>query len=117
MKSLTNESLITLLGYTINKGTSEQLDKVVANTKGFEQIKKHIVNLSDMLKTHKSYITLSNSQNYLKIKSKATCPEIVKNTHQIIHEWAKKYKIELKKVLNKDTYYIVGQLKPLYASK
>ena len=118
MKNLSVEALITLLGHSTNKGTKDKVEKVVANTKGFEQIKKHIVHLNDALKAHKSYITLSNTYDYFKIKTKASSPEIVKNTHHIIHQWAQKYKIEIKKVLNKDTYYIIGQqAKPLYISK
>ncbi len=118
MRNLSVEAFITLLGHSINKGTKDKVNRIIANTKGFEQIKKHIVHLNDTLRAHKSYVTLSNSYDYFKIKTKASSPEIVKSTHQIIQNWAQKYKIEIKKSLNKNTYYIIGQqVKPLYASK
>ncbi len=109
MKNMANESLLTLFGYSINDASKTHIKRVVHNTKGFERIKKHIVNLNDTLKPHRSHITLSNSKDYLKIKirsiSSMTQPSHI---NEIIHNWATKYKIELQKVKNKDTYYIVG---------
>jgi c-di-AMP phosphodiesterase-like protein len=108
MIHFTNEALLTQLGYSVNEATLAQMDRIVKNTKGFEHLQKHIISLNDALKPHKAYIALSNSHDFFKIKNEAKSAEIVKEVDEMIHKWAEKYKVKLKKVDKKETYYIVG---------
>ncbi len=104
-----NEALLTQLGYNTNGGTREKIKKIIKNTRGFENIQRRILNLSNMLKPYKSYITLSNSEDFLKIKFDSLSSAMhIDEAKNIIHKWADKYNIELKKAEAKEIYYIVG---------
>ncbi len=111
MRNLETDGLLKQLGYSVNIGTIGQLEKIINNTKGFSHIKKHILPLNDELKIHQSYIAMSNTVDMLKIKSEATNHEIKKEVRTIINKWATKYKVDLEKVANKETYYIKGFLR------
>ena len=112
MKHLENEGLLKQLGYSVNDGTTRQIEKIIKNTEGFSHIERHLVPLNDELRKHKSYVAMSNSVDNFKIKNEATSKEIRAEVTEIIHKWANRYKIELEKVNNKETYYIKGFLKP-----
>jgi hypothetical protein len=105
MIDLPNEGLLQQLGYTPNPATLSKLDDIKENTNGFEDFDKHIINLNDVLKQHDTYVGISNSHDYLKIKSKAPSTE----SEEIIHNWANKYKVEVAKLDGTDTYYILGK--------
>jgi hypothetical protein len=105
MIDLPNEGLLKQLGYTPNPAMLSKLDNVIENTKDFEVFDKHIINLNDILKQHDSYVGISNSHDYLKIKSKSSSKE----AEEIIHNWADKYKVDLAKLDGTDTYYILGK--------
>ncbi|MDR3178089.1 MAG: hypothetical protein LBT96_03795, partial [Campylobacteraceae bacterium] len=53
------------------------------------------------------FVALSSSHDFLKIKNQAS-GELAAQTNEIIGNWAKKYKIEIEKVPNKETFYIKG---------
>ena len=109
MIHLDSEALLKQLGYnSVSDALKVQMNKIIANTKGFELIEQHIIPFNDNLKPHKSHIALSNSKDYLKIKIEVQSPEIIKDTKEMIVRWAKKYKVDLEKVENKETYYILG---------
>ena len=109
MTAVSNEGLLTQLGYPVNDSTEEKLERVIENTKDFEHIgARHIISLNDTLKTHLSYIGMSNSHDYFKIKNEAQTQEIKDEVDQIIQKWSQKYKVQLEKVDGKDTYYILG---------
>jgi len=103
----TAEALLTQLGYSINESVLAQMQRIIKNTKGFDVIEKHIVQLNDALKPFRAYIAMSNSNDYLKIKNESDENSRDK-VNEMIKEWAKKYKIEIKKVEGKETYYIIG---------
>jgi hypothetical protein len=52
---------------------------------------------------------MSNSHSYLKLKSDSKDPVEVEDFESIIKAWAEKYKVELQKVENKNTYYVIGK--------
>ncbi len=104
----TVEAMLTQLGYTINESVKKQMENIINNTKNFMDIQKHIVQLNDALKPFQAYIAMSNSNNYLKIKNESP-KESLQKVDEMIHEWAKKYKIDLQKVEGKETYYILGK--------
>ncbi len=112
MKHMENDGLLKQLGYTITDGTTKQIEKIIENTNGFSHIERHLVPLNDEIQKHKSYIAMSNSVDKFKIKNEAMSPEIREEVTEIIYKWANKYKIDLEKVNNKETYYIKGFLKP-----
>jgi len=104
---LTNDALLTQLGYNVTDNTLKDLEIIEKNTAGFENIRNHIVALNDHLKVLDGYIAMSNTNPYLKIKLISTKKEEIEAGLEEIHKWAKKYKVELKKV-NDKTFYIIG---------
>ncbi len=104
----TVEAMLTQLGYTINESVKSQMENIIRNTKSFLDIQKHIVQLNDALKPFQAYVAMSNSNYYLKIKNESGS-ESLKEVDEMINNWAKKYKINLKKVDGKETYYILGK--------
>lgn len=102
------EAILNQLGYTPNEALREQLKRIEANTAGYEKIIKHILDLHEALKTDESYVALSNSNDYFKIKIDATSEMSAANALEKINHFADKYKVELQKVEGKPTYYILG---------
>jgi hypothetical protein len=107
---LTPEALLAQLGYTKTEQTLKQINDIIANTNGFDKFSQHIPSFNDALAVEKAFIAMSNSENYLKIK----CEEDINADNlsaftELVKHWADKYKVELKKVDNKNTYYIIGQ--------
>jgi inactivated superfamily I helicase len=105
---MNSEGFLTQLGYSVNSMLLEQFKRIEANTKDIEKIKKHIIHLHDLLKPFDSYVAMSNSEDYLKIKIEATNSDKIEELKNKIINWAKKYKVNLKKVDGKNTYYIVA---------
>lgn len=107
---LNAESLLKQLGITEVDNALAQAEKVISNTKGFDKFSKHIISLNDFLKHVSGFIALSNKKDYLKIKcdEDVNSPEIVKEFHDKVNDWAVKYKVELEKVPAKEVYYILG---------
>jgi len=105
----TAENLLNMLGFSVTLHSKEAVKRIIKNTNGFNKFAKHIVSLNDSLKHMDAFIAPSNSKEYLKIKLKNdVSQEIVKEFEDKIMTWANKYKISLKKVKNKNTYYILG---------
>lgn len=106
---LTPEALLTQLGYSTNEQTLKQINRIIANTEGFEKFSQHIPSFNDALAIEKGFIAMSNSEDHLKIK----CEEDINADNlsaftALVKHWAEKYKLELKQVENKNTYYIIG---------
>ncbi len=108
MNSLSNEAFLTQLGYTQHSNIEASLKRVARNMNGFEHLKGHIIQLADSLKPYDGFVALSNSHDYLKIKNLTTCLGQLLKSKELIEKWAKKYKVKLEKLPNKDTYYIIG---------
>jgi len=108
--NLTPEVLLSQLGYSKTKHSLEQMEKIIKNTTNFDKFSNHILALHDNLAHLKGFVAMSNSQNNLKIKgSKDISEEILDEFKEKVENWAKKYKVKIKKVSNKPTYYILGQ--------
>ncbi len=107
MENIANETLLTVLGYTENEASKAKLARIIDNTEGFDNIKKHIVQLNDALKPYNSFVGISNSEDYFKVKSKTKPSQM----EDIVVKWADKYKVELKKLDSKETFYILGKSK------
>ena len=106
---LTPEALLAQLGYTKNEQTLKQMNSIIANTVDFDKFSSHIPSFNDALAVEKGFIAMSNSENYLKIKCEEdSSADNLSAYTELVHHWADKYKLELKKVNNKNTYYIVG---------
>ena len=102
------DAMLRQLGYTPNEALVNQLDTIERNTVGYEKIQKHIMDLHDHLKVDGSFVALSNSENYFKIKVEASSPELADEAHEKIMHFSDKYKVTLNKLDNKKTYYILG---------
>ena len=102
------QAILTQLGYSITSSTEAQLDRVIANTPGFENIEKHLIALHDMLKSHQSFVALSSNKDYFKIKNEAQNTDLIAEVNDMILKWSDKYKITVEKVPNKNTYYVIG---------
>jgi hypothetical protein len=102
MSKISDEALLTQLGFSPNEGILTDLKRVISSTSGYEDIKKHIVTLNETIKSYGSHIGLSSSSNYFKIKN-------ADYSKEHIEKWANKYKVSLIKVANSNTYYIAGK--------
>jgi len=107
---LTPEALLTQLGYTKSEHTLKQINDIIANTKNFEKFSPHIPSFNDALAVEKGFIAMSNSEDHLKIKCEEdSSADNLSAFTTLVKHWADKYKLELKQVENKNTYYIIGQ--------
>ena len=108
---ITPEVLIKQLELGNTEAILEQTKKAIKNTKNFDLFSKHLISLNDKLKHMNSYISLSNSKPYFKIKcdSKNDTQEIIDEFTQEVKHFADKYHLILEKVDNKDVYYILGR--------
>ncbi|MDD3324687.1 MAG: hypothetical protein PHN38_06170 [Sulfurospirillaceae bacterium] len=105
---MTKDALLMQLDYAVSDSSLAHLQQVIDNTEGFEHIEKHLIALHDALKSHLSFVALSSSKDYFKIKNEAKGEEMVKEVEEMIQKWSQKYKITLEKVPNKNTYYVLG---------
>jgi len=108
MHIVNDEAVLTKLGYVPNEALMVQLDKIKNATNGYEKIIKHILDLHDALAVDKSYVSLSNSKNYFKIKIEAQTEEMKEEALEKLERFAEKFKVVLEKVDGKETYYIIG---------
>lgn len=107
--NLTPEALLSQLGYAKTEQSLAQMKQTIENTNGFENFSKHFLALHDQLAHLKGFIAMSNSQNVFKIKcSEDVSDEIKEEFTTLVQHWAHKYRVELQKVANKSTYYIIG---------
>jgi len=104
------ENILIQLNYPVNDATKAQLERIIQNTPGFEKFAKHIFSLNDELKKIDATVAMSNSKDYLKIKSNSKDENEIQKFEELKDNWANKYKIKLQKVENKNTYYILGQI-------
>ena len=102
------DAMLTQLGYSPNDALIQQLERIENNTVGYEKIQKHIMDLHDHLKVDSSYVALSNTNDYFKIKVESPSPEIAQEAHEKIKHFSDKFKVTLNKLENKETYYIIG---------
>jgi hypothetical protein len=102
------EAILTQLGYVPNDALKKQLKEIQENTPGYDKIEKHIMDLNDHLKVNNAYVALSNTKNYLKIKVDSLTPELAQEAHEKIKHFSEKYKVDIEKLPNKETYYIIG---------
>lgn len=102
------DAMLTQLGYAPNDALLSQLEKIENNTTGYEKIQKHIMDLHDVLKVDNSFVAMSNSNDCFKIKIEATSEELAKEAHEKIKHFSEKFKVTVKKLENKETYYIIG---------
>ena len=109
--NLTAEALLSQLGYSKTEQSIQQMENTIENTNGFKNFSKHILALHDQLAHVKGFIALSNSKNVLKIKrSSEVSQEIKTEFSNLVESWSLKYKVQIQKVQNKPTYYIIGQI-------
>jgi hypothetical protein len=107
---LTPEALLTQLGYTKSEQTLKQMNDIIENTEGFDKFSQHLPSFNDALAVGKAFIAMSNSENYLKIKCQEdSSADNLSAFKDLVKHWANKYKLELKQVADKNTYYILGQ--------
>ena len=107
---LTPEALLAQLGYTKTEQTLKQITDIIKNTKNFEKFSQHLPSFNDALAVEKGFVAMSNSENYLKIKcNEDSSADNLSAFTDLVKHWADKYKLELKQVANKNTYYIIGQ--------
>jgi len=102
------DAMLTQLGYAPNDALLSQLERIENNTHGYEKISKHIMDLHDTLKVDGSFVALSNTSDYFKIKVEATSPQLAQEAHEKIRHFSDKFKVKVNKLDNKQTYYIIG---------
>lgn len=106
---VSEEVLLSQLGYSKTDSSLAQAKKMIENTKGFDKFSKHLISLHDQLKKMNAYVGLSNKTDYLKIKcDENDAPEILEEFHEQVEHWSNKYNVALQKLDNKPIYYILG---------
>jgi hypothetical protein len=106
---LTPEALLKQLGYSVTEQTLKQIKQIIDNTEGLERFLPHLPSFGDALAVEKGYIAMSNSVDHLKIKcDEDSNADNLSAFTQLVEHWADKYKLQLQKVENKNTYYIIG---------
>ncbi len=108
---MNNEAMLKQLGYTPNEALLSQFERIVNNTASFDKIQKHILDLHEHLKVDDSHVAMSNSEDLFKIKIEAPSPERTEEALEKVQHFADKYKVALKQVDNKNTFYILGYQK------
>jgi len=103
-----SEAVLKQLGYAPNEALMEQIGRIEANTKGYDKIQKHILELHEQLKVDDSFVALSNSCDCFKIKIEAPSDERKIEALERLNHFTEKYKIALEQVPGKETYYILG---------
>ena len=103
-----NEAILRQLDYTPNEALKEQMGRIIDNTIEFPKIEKHIMELHKQLKVDGSYIAMSNTEDFFKIKIDSPNTVLVEEAHEKIKHWSEKYKVKTQKVEDKETYYIEG---------
>jgi hypothetical protein len=105
--NMQEEAILVQLGYVPNEALLKQLKNIQNNTTGYDKIKKHIMDLHEHLKVDKSFVAMSNSNDYFKIKIEAQSKEMKEAAHQKVQHFSEIFKVEIKKLDNKETYYII----------
>jgi len=106
---LSPEALLVQLGYTHTDQTLQQMNDIISNTKDFNKFSQHLPSFNDALAVEKGFIAMSNSEKHLKIKcDEDNNADNLSAFTDLVNHWADKYKLELKKVDKKNTYYIIG---------
>ena len=107
MQTMQRDAMLRQLGYTPNEALKSQMERIEKNTKDYEKIQKHIMDLHDHLKVDDSYVAMSNTKDYFKIKVNAPSKELEAEAHEQIKHFSEKFKVTLQKE-NENTYYILG---------
>ncbi|MEA1956135.1 MAG: hypothetical protein U9N02_06535 [Campylobacterota bacterium] len=102
------DAMLTGLGYVPNEALLKQLERIENNTEGYDKIKKHIIDLHEHLKVNDSFVSMSNTVDCFKIKVEAPSLERIEEAHEKIEHFCDKFKVNIEKLENKDTYYIKG---------
>jgi hypothetical protein len=105
---ITPENLLIQLEYPVKDATLAQLERIIQNTPGFDKFAKHLISLNDEVKRYSGIVAMSNSKDYLKVKCDSDKSEEIEAFTDIVNKWSQKYKVEIQKVENKNTYYILG---------
>ena len=79
-----SDAILNQLGYSVTESSLSQVKRVIENTKDFDYVEKHLIALHDALKSHLSFVAISSSYDYFKIKNEAQAPELVKSTNDMI---------------------------------
>ncbi|MEY3090911.1 MAG: hypothetical protein RL113_1227 [Pseudomonadota bacterium] len=106
---LTPEAILTQLGYAKNEQTLQQINRIIAHTKGFEKFSQHLPSFNDALALEKGFVAMSNSTDHLKIKcNEDSSADNLSAFEQILKHWSEKYHLDLQKVDGQNTYYLIG---------
>jgi hypothetical protein len=107
---ITAEVLLSQFGYHNNDNIIRQIQSRMDNTNGFDKFSKHLISLNDKLKRLNGYIAISNSDEVFKIKcDEMINKDIIEEFDTMVNNWANKYNVNLKKLENKNVYYILGK--------
>ena len=107
---LTPDALLAQLGYSKTEQTLKQINDIIENTHNFQNFSQHLPSFNDALAVEKGFLAMSNSENYLKIKCDAdSSADNLSAFTILVQHWADKYKLDLRQVTDKNTYYIIGQ--------
>lgn len=106
---MNEEKILLALGYSVNDGTINKLRNILSKSDLNESEIDKILALNEKIDMYDSNVMMSNSHDYFKIKIQSSDPKEIEAANEIINAWAKKHKILIKKLENKETYYIISR--------
>jgi len=107
--TLSPEALLAQLGYHDTEQSLKQMKAIITNTQSFAKFSPHIPSFNDALAVEKAFIAMSNSENYLKIKcNEDISADNLSAFNALLTHWSDKYKLQLRQVKHKNTYYLIG---------
>jgi len=107
---ITPENLLIQLGYQTTPVLMQQMEAIITNTPNFDAFSKHLLSLHDSLQHISGYIAMSNSSSHLKIKTESSSDADFTEFTDILEKWSQKYKVSLRRIEGKPTFYILGQV-------
>ena len=107
---MSEEGILISLGYSANDATLKQLRGILSKCDFEDNELDRIITLNDKLKIYNAYVAMSNTHDSFKIKYDATGKMQKKAVLDLIFSWSEKFQLKIKKVENKETYYITGRM-------
>ncbi len=101
------KAFITQLGYDTNEHIIQQMNSILNKNGNITKLFNHLITLHDKLKHINGFVAMSNSEDVLKIKCENNSPQLIKEFHEIVEKFRRIYKINTKKLDNKEVSYIV----------
>ena len=101
--------ILNKLGYSANDALTEQVKRILSNCDLNDTELSHLLDLHEKIFKFNGFVAISNSEDVFKIKCEGR-PSDIRNFNEIVTNWADKFKLKIRKIDGKETYYLLGRL-------